>query len=64
MIWYIVQVKEPALGVINNNVQVLLAEDSKNPISFFSPESAYAWAESVGFLIAVSYTHLTLPTKA
>jgi len=51
MIWYIVQVKEPALGVVNNNVQVLLAEDSKNPISFFSPESAYAWAESVGFLI-------------
>ena len=51
MIWYIVQVKERSLGVVNNNVQVLLSEDSKTPMAFLSPESAYAWAESVGFLI-------------
>ena len=51
MIWYIVQVKERSLGVVNNNVQVLLSEDSKTPMAFLSPESAYAWAESVGFLV-------------
>ena len=51
MIWYIVQVKERSLGVVNNNVQVLLSEDSKTPMAFLSPESAYAWAESVGCLI-------------
>ena len=51
MIWYIVQVKERSLGVVNNNVQVLLSEDSKTPMAFLSPESAYAWAASVGFLV-------------
>lgn len=51
MIWYIVQVKERSLGVVDNNVQVLLSEDSKTPMTFLSPESAHTWAESVGFLV-------------
>ena len=55
MIWYIVQVKERSLGVVNNNVQVLLSEDSKTPMAFLSPESAYAWAESVGLVIDGKY---------
>ena len=51
MIWYIVQLKDPALFLTDGNVQVMLSEETKEPKSFLSMESAYAWAESVGFLI-------------
>ena len=56
MIWYIVQLKNPALSLVDGNVQVMLDEESKKPKSFLSGESAYAWAESVGFLIDNQHT--------
>ena len=55
MIWYIVQLKNPALSLVDGNVQVMLDEESKKPKSFLSGESAYAWAESVGITIDGKY---------
>ena len=49
MIWWIVKVKEPLMGVMDGNVQVMLNEDDTEPIAFLSPESAVSWAESVDF---------------
>ena len=55
MIWYIVQLKDPALFLTDGNVQVMLSEETKEPKSFLSMESAYAWAESVGLVIDGKY---------
>jgi len=51
MIWWIVKLKEPKLGLLDGNVQLMLKEDNKTPLTYLSSESAYAWAESVGLYI-------------
>ena len=51
MIWWIVKLKEPKLGLLDGNVQLMLKEDNKTPLTYLSAESAYAWAESVGLYI-------------
>ena len=51
MIWWIVKLKEPRLGLVDGNVQVMLKEDNKTPLTYLSAESAYTWAESVGLYI-------------
>ena len=45
MIWWIVRIKEPMLGMQDGNLQVMLNEEG-NPVAFLSPESAIPWAES------------------
>ena len=51
MIWWIVKLREPKLGLLDGNVQVMLKEDNKTPLTYLSAESAYVWAESVGLYI-------------
>ena len=51
MIWWIVKLKEPKLGLLDGNVQLMLKEDNKTPLTYLSAESAYACAESVGLYI-------------
>ena len=51
MIWWIVKLREPKLGLLDGNLQVMLKEDNKTPLTYLSAESAYVWAESVGLYI-------------
>ena len=47
MIWWIVRIKEPMLGIQDGNLQVMLNEEG-NPVTYLSPASAVSWAESKG----------------
>ena len=49
-VWWIVKFKNPQLGFVDGNVQLMLNEDG-SPKGFLSPESAYVWAESESFPI-------------
>ena len=51
MILWIGRLKEPKLGLLDGNVQLMLKEDNKTPLTYLTAESAYAWAESVGLYI-------------
>ena len=57
MIWWIVRLKDPRLGLADGNVQLMLNEN-KTPKAFLSPESAYTWAEMEGLPIDNYYVHV------